>query len=116
MPYEEKSEQRKIRHLLNDKLCGCGSGNQWDVMYRLLLRAETHDASFYDPMGDIPANAVEFMAHVLDSWRLTEHGGGIGYSWLTPEGKDMLEFLKTYGTDTDTWPEWWCSCSIDEEW
>lgn len=52
------------------------------------------------------------LAYLLSSLDLTEHGGGIGGSWLTAKGKKLLEALKLsndkwedfekYGYNTDT--------------
>lgn len=41
-----------------------------------------------------------FVLYSLDAWNLTEHGVGVAYSWLTPEGQDMYDFLASL-TDDD---------------
>jgi hypothetical protein len=120
--YEEKATQRYFRGILCDRinLCGCGSGTNFEVLLAMLERAESHEGkvskSFYDSLGDICPRGVEFIAHVVDGWSLIDHGSGIGWAWLTDDGKAVLEFLRKFGTDKDTWPEWWCSCEAGEEW
>lgn len=61
--------------------------------------------------------AVEFIADVMSSshWDLLEHGTGIGYSWLTEKGAKLLQFFGDFGSNSDKWPEWWCSCEVGEE-
>lgn len=120
-----KEHQRRLRHLLSDRigLCGCGTGDTWPLLLSMLERAENHTSRGYftDPLGDIPANAIEFIAHVMDSWELLEHGSGIGSAWLTQDGIEVLTFLRRWGTDpgemgNSIWPEWWCSCLDTEKW
>ena len=116
--YAVQANQRKIRHIFNDdmQLCGCGTDSKYEIVKSMLERAEAR-GSFYEPLGDtLSAEAVEFIAHVMDHWKLLEHGGSIGYAWLTENGETILQFLRDHGTDTDTWPMWWCSCDAGEEW
>ena len=68
--------QQEMRRLL-DKFCGCGTDEaKWRLLLELLERA-SQNGSFYEPIGDIPPRAVEFMAHVLDNWNLTTHAGSV---------------------------------------
>jgi hypothetical protein len=65
--------------------------------------------SFYDAMPEfgLSGSAVEFIAHVFNgSWDLFEHGTGVGSSWLTEDGRDLMLFLQQYGTNPEEWPEW----------
>lgn len=112
--------QQRYRHLLNDdiRMCGCGSETKWHIIKMFLERSEHAEEgreSFYQPMGEICGEAVEFIAHVLDGWGLLEHGSSIGWAWPTQKGRDVLAFLREYGTDSNKWPEWWCSYSPPEE-
>src|SRR4051812_44267695 len=92
--YDCLKTQQYFRHLLNDKIhfCGCGSVDKWGVLLAMLERSEAQ-GSFYKPWNDWPGDAVEFVAHVMDGWGLTEHGGSVGHAWLTDEGKFALIFL-----------------------
>ena len=92
--------------------CGCGDDdNKWGLLKQLLERPMRLD----EPLGDIPAGAVEFMGHAIDGWGLIEHGTVLSRSWLTEDGKTLLAWLNKHGTDTDEWPEQWihseeCDC------
>jgi hypothetical protein len=78
------------------------------------LRGEGNKApSFYDKAEDASERWVHFGAHILDNSDLLEHGTGIGFAWLTDEGKLLLEFLREFGTypgtfgeDDAPWPSW----------
>lgn len=124
--YANKAYQRRMRHALNDQIqmCGCGTvEHKWPLLLAMLERAEDHKTRgyFYDAMGDIPPRAVEFIAHAMDGWGLLEHGTSIGGAWLTQDGSEVLAFLREFGTDDGTaiggiWPDWWCSCGVEEQW
>ncbi len=64
----------------------------------LLERAEDHDKNggFYDA-EDAEYTWLEFGAKVIDAAGLIEHGTGIGWAWLTEEGKLLLKFLREFG-------------------
>ena len=71
-------------------ICGCGIPDRtYEAVYEMLFKAKGG--------GDIcPTNDpyVYFMAYRLTEMELMEHGGAVGYSWLTPKGKKMLEALE----------------------
>lgn len=116
--YEDKEKQREIRHIFSDlDLCGCGTSDPYKIINTLLKHAVS-EGSFYDPIDYMSSEVVEFVAKVMNSskWNLLEHGGSIGRSWLTTKGKVLLQFFEDFGTDTDEWPMWWCSCDAGEEW
>lgn len=102
-------------HQIFDRLslCGCGSDAHWNIIQKLLEMAEDHDknGSFYGPQGDPLCDWIEFGAKVIDSWHLVEHGTGIGWAWLTEDGKLLLRWLRTFGTEEEgengkpIWPE-----------
>lgn len=116
-----KARELELRTALGKiPLCGCGSSDKmWQIVEAMLDRAADHETkgSFYDPMPDLELSgtAVEFAAQVLDTSGMTEHGGGIGWAWLTEPGKLVLLFLRKYGHDTDKWPEYSQSSSGNEE-
>ena len=43
------------------------------------------------------------LLYFLTSANLLEHGGSVYSSWLTTEGKEVLEFLSDFGTNPDDW-------------
>lgn len=81
-------------------MCGCGTDAHWECVLELLGEAEKHsDRGFYRDKW------YEFGAKVLDGWELVEHGTGIGWAWLTDDGKLVLEFLQDFGTEDHSWDE-----------
>lgn len=129
----KRGQALKIREILERvALCGCGTAAHWEIIFELLQRAENHAArgSFYnfflqpnDKQGgieDVRDPWVEFGAKVLDSWDLIEHGTGIGWAWLTDDGKLLLEFLRDFGTENSNYednsghPSWSCEFSWGE--
>jgi hypothetical protein len=87
---------RKIIEKLD--LCACGSDAHWECVLELLSEAENHTGD-----GFYRDKWFEFGAKVLDSWGLTEHGTGIGWAWLTDDGKLLLEFLRDFGVEDHDW-------------
>jgi len=117
-------------------LCGCGSTDRmWEIVRDALQRSQditdTWDrereeerisgkrgagrvVGFYEPMGSLPADAVEFVAQVLDTSGFLEHGSSVQCAWLTAAGRALLLFLRKYGVDREKWPEW-ATQSMDPE-
>jgi len=110
-------------------LCGCGSTDRmWEIVRDTLQRSQDITdrwdrdreearrtgkgaamgsvVGFYEPMGTLPADAVEFVAQVLDVSGFLEHGSSVQCAWLTAAGRALLLFLRKYGVDKDAWPEW----------
>lgn len=85
----------KVRGILDRlQICGCGTMAHWKCVLELLSEAEKHTGNgFYRDQW------FEFGAKVLDTWKLLEHGMGIGFAWLTDDGKILLEFLRDFGID-----------------
>lgn len=97
-----RSDALAVRGIIERiNFCGCGTDAHWRVTKLLLEKAEDHNAngSFYDEK-DAVVPWVEFGAKVLDSFGLTEHGTGIGWAWLTDDGKLLLRFLRDFGTES----------------
>ena len=73
-------------------LGGCGCGNAGDLADKALalLRffAERNERVFSYTEGN------EILAHWFDSKKLTEHGGTVGGSWLTKDGKAVLKAVQ----------------------
>jgi hypothetical protein len=88
--------------------CGCGQPDAaWNAVLTELKRchhnhlAESLSEHIYPP----ETGEWYVMAYVLEHCDLTEHGGSVGGSWLTPDGQDAMDFLEKHGVDTDKWPE-----------
>lgn len=88
-------------------ICGCGTFDRnLRIVQAILERAEALSAafpgqkvaSFYDAMPEhgLSESAVELIVSLLSEGRqqLLEHGSGLGYSWLTPDGKLALSALR----------------------
>ena len=109
-------------------LCACGTTAHWEIVLHLLERAEDHEknGSFYkfqmeNDSQDVRDPWIEFGAKVLDSWHLIDHGTGIGWAWLTDDGKLLLRFLREFGVEgwtsdneSGTHPLWSAEFSWDE--
>lgn len=69
---------------------------------REIYAAEGSDQSLWDglrkllPYEDPKSLIVE---HLLDSKGFTEHGGGVGGSWLTGDGMELLEAIELIGKE-----------------
>lgn len=106
----------------------CNVGEEYLVIVKLILiRAELHDPSnkthsksFYEELaspGDglhLSPTFVEFVARTLDARDLLDYGTGIGWAFLTEEGKLLLEFLQEFGANVHSWPEWSYSQPLEE--
>lgn len=85
-------------------LCGCGTNSTMDIVILVLEKSEKKEC-MYDAAVDAEGRWVEFAANILDDKGLLEHGGSIGFAWLSDKGIALLSFLRKYGTDRDQWPE-----------
>jgi len=100
------------------KLCGCG---QPEIPLRVIREAlevlwtpQVNEPGFHEAhegrwsrietwMGPEPqSNLAWFVFYVLDTWKLTDHGGSLP-GWLTDDGRKLLKFLQ----DTDCSREKW---------
>lgn len=114
---EEPEYPNEVQRFYYDTLKWCGCGNpedaltfMRDVLEIMHLRSEENmTEAIFDRQGDAPwtkrtqeldallgggALGLSYL-YVLDSFGLTEHGGSIGGSWLTPEGERILTLLKS---------------------
>lgn len=78
-------------------LCGCGTGEDFDLLWDVLDWCDNND----DPVvrasvknGCYCSPAWELAAKVLDKANLVEHGSGIGWAWTTALGKGLLKWKK----------------------
>lgn len=93
-PRENAQRAREVIGKLN--LCSCGTNAHWECILELLEEASQHTKE-----GFYRDKWFEFGAKVLDSNGLIEHGTGIGFAWLTDDGKLLLKFLRDFGVEED---------------
>lgn len=74
--------------------CGCGSSDElakkaWKIFNHFATKIEERDIkySIYNDSSD------EIISHWLAFLELTEHGSGIGSSWLTEEGQEVYKAI-----------------------
>lgn len=83
--------------------CGCGQP-QTAVLYLLTIlhfiddRSENRFNGQWPSLDGLFASPGEryFVLYTLNSLGITEHGGGVDGSWLTGDGKELLDELKAY--------------------
>jgi hypothetical protein len=78
--------------------CACGDNDHCEEFYRRaarLLRKFDRDANGFNDAYIIADFADRMVAELLTKDDLIEHGGGIGGSWLTKQGKEFLALLKS---------------------
>jgi hypothetical protein len=86
---KEKSLPDGIMHLA-EIFCGCvTTENTWQPIIDELERL---DRGEYKRDDDLAAS-------IVDHLKLSEHGTSIRGGWLTPLGKEALEFLREHGAD-----------------
>lgn len=75
--------------------CGCGIPEE-NVLYILECLEAINRNAAYDEMPAICGSnkAYYFMLYWLSKEGLTEHGGGVGGSWLSEKGKNLMDALK----------------------
>ena len=79
------------------QMCGCGE----PVGVLAMIRDElAHCAIDIPDRPDLPRTPERYLlAYSLDAWGLTEHGSGIGWPWLTDEGKALLAAMQSVDLD-----------------
>lgn len=93
------------------KICTCGTPERmWRELGAALAAYHVEDK--FAELGWIEENYL--LAHVLDAWELTDHGGSIYGSWITPGGRRLRDALKlilftgnpeVHCNDEETWWE-----------
>jgi hypothetical protein len=96
------------------KYCGCGLPESAleltrDVLATIDARWSVGDhsdgafAKYRARMKELlPSDGIEYVVlYHLDSVDMIEHGGGVGGSWLTREGRDMLCDLNAWAAMPD---------------
>lgn len=99
------------------KFCNCGNPEEGYAALRDTLAAYDNDEAvggwegrcertdkWWKERGD---GYAHLLLYFIDTAGLLEHGGSVGGSWLSEEGKLVLAFLRQWGVDPDGW--------IDEE-
>ena len=75
---------------LSRVFCGCVTKEAtWGVMLAELERLDRSESKGTDDLA----------SSLCDHLRLSEHGTSIRGGWLTPDGKEALEFLRKWGID-----------------
>lgn len=77
--------------------CGCGTSDRlakraWKVLSYFASDWDEREKNNYSVHTTL---ADELLAHWLTHKGLLEHGGSVGGSWLTEEGKNVYEIIKS---------------------
>ncbi|TJW14334.1 MAG: hypothetical protein E5W82_10165 [Mesorhizobium sp.] len=94
--YRLDTPERRVSYFWFEvaKFCACGNPAS--------LLEEVRDALAAMKIQPIDPDAHELlMLYWLDNVKLTEHGGGIYGSWLSPAGEDLLRDLQAINFDED---------------
>lgn len=84
-------------------LCACGTDRVGELLLSCLMFAEhrkridsidSTEEDFLPKSGFYSNTATELGAKLLDSLGVFEHGGSIGFAWLSEEGDDLYNFLR----------------------
>lgn len=91
MPEEVMALMRRVLEAMDAKWTAWRAESGWtdkcEERYRA-FQSRLRELGLADP-------AVEYTyLYILDAAGLTEHGGGVGGCWLTPEGETLLSHLK----------------------
>ena len=74
-------------------LCTCGSDSVGELLREVLTWCAQEDR-FEDKEGCYRSREWELAAKLLDSYELIEHGTGIGWPWITDDGRKVLEMFE----------------------
>lgn len=85
------------------KWCGCSSPDEaYDQIHKILkllkIRNDIEYEEYKEKLNEITGNYGNAMIifYVLDEKGLTEHGGGVGGSWLYCKGEELFELMNDY--------------------
>jgi len=107
----DKPKPLTVHSLYYEVMKFCGCGNPQSVLEQLRDVLEwtdggydrewkEQDDGFRRLIGDNETTILMYKYWLcMHNW--TEHGGNITYSWLTPEGDEVLALLKEKGCDPD---------------
>lgn len=79
--------------------CGCSSNSLTDLFFSIIKKlhlaskAETSWYYEYENKTEAEQDLQELCLHILDSKGLAEHGSSVGGSWLTKDGRKLVDFL-----------------------
>lgn len=102
-------------------ICGCGAPDEALDFLHWLLWSQTSWSDLSDTdwhEGCDGGNRMAFIVwgeeqlggafwlalYTLAHLGFTEHGGGVRFGWLLPDGERARRFLDEHGTDPDEWP------------
>lgn len=92
--------------------CGCGDPEASLTMLHWLLesmnwvhhqRPSEPRSMFYDYLEHAQPGLFWLTLYSLNKLELTEHGGSVRASWLTPLGEELLEAMNALGCNPDMW-------------
>jgi len=81
------------------KFCGCGNPEDFtkDILEFLKWSGSEGDAKYKSekfPSGCYTSDYYFLMGYLCDAARLTEHGSGLGWAWLTDKGRKWVDLLE----------------------
>lgn len=110
----EEKRREFIQDFYYEKLNFCGCGSPWDVLYtikktlNIISKKKEFDYEDYwnklrnslNMMVDknnfsVNEGVFQIILNILNNSDVLEHGGGIGGSWLTDYGRELLEHLNS---------------------
>ena len=87
---------------LSSAICGCGNPDMAFHGVTYILTWAASDKRGEGPFEEMFKAPYTYLAiALLNHLELIEHGGGIGGSWITDKGKEVLAFLTEHGDDWD---------------
>jgi len=110
------SNEHQAAHFGLLHLCGCGSPEDAynfcrDALACFDRRGTSERINAEDALKRLiqerPDDAAHVLAHLFSHLDLLEHGGSVGGSWLTPNGKRVVDMGPTTAAimDDEAWPE-----------
>lgn len=82
--------------------CGCGERDKmWTAIHNYLENFSLIGDDWTKRTIELVTGEQYFLAYYLDDIGLLDHGSGIGGSWITEQGGQVLEFLRTISPDYD---------------
>ena len=82
--------------------CGCGNPDLvWESIHKYLENYSLTGDDCNKRTISLDTGEALFLAYFLTEIGLLEHGGSVHGSWLSDEGKEVLEFLRLAAPEYD---------------